>query len=483
MTGTVALVAILSAQAATPLAVSCAGVVSTNTITWSAAPTGGATPYTFLWSGDSKVAGSTSTSILATYDENGTYTADIQVIDASSSVATSTCSAMVTSFPAPTSTLTVVVGVSGGSAIPANFSVGVTGGNPQPSSFAGSAGTAVTLNSSSSYSVAETSIPANYSPSYGANCSSSGLAPGTSAVCTITNTYTLSPVTTSTVNVTVAVNGGSAVPGNFMVAVTGGSPNPASFLGSAGTAVVLNANSSYSVTETSLPANYGVTYSGGCASSVGLSPGSSADCTITDTFNAATTTPPLPRVNPPSLSIGPNGSFLGRGMTVTSVGTNTFQAQVWGITYTVNWSGNLPTFYLRGGNTATSTPSEQLQVGDEVGVMGKVDPSAPLVVNANIVRDYSIIRPRPPRSERGSNGGNGVGYGNNGNGIGWGWENGATPNAGASVNATVTPPTIPAIPTIPGNPGDFQGRMNNLMQQFNRLSQMFKNRFGNGKGH
>ncbi|HTR18688.1 MAG TPA: peptidoglycan-binding protein [Candidatus Paceibacterota bacterium] len=77
------------ANADTPLSVSCSGVPSTASITWTASATGGVAPIALLWGN-----GSTSTSQTLSYSP-GTYSIGIQATDASSSVATSTCSAMV----------------------------------------------------------------------------------------------------------------------------------------------------------------------------------------------------------------------------------------------------------------------------------------------------------------------------------------------------------------------------------------------------
>lgn len=271
VTAGVAAVSIFAAQAqTTTLAVSCAGSVLDNQITWTATSTGGNAPYVFVWSGDQNVAGQTSTSFSKTYTVNGAYSAVIQVSDASSSVATSTCSATVTA-----------------------------------------------------------NVPL-----------------------------------------------------------------------------------------------------------------------------IATSAPQLPRVNQPMLSIGPRGAFIAHGMTVTSVASGSFQAQVWGITYTVNWSGNiLPEFYFRNGNggNATTSPSLQIAVGDEVGVSGHVASTSPLVVNANVVRDYSIAEPRPgldrglPSSPFHNGEGNRVTNGSN---------------------------------TI-----DFSVRMNSLLNQLHNLQNLFKGRGDVQGGH
>ena len=369
LAGGVAAVAVASifvagAQTAA-LTVSCAGNVSGNQITWTATSTGGISPYSFLWSGDSQVVGSASTSILATYLANGIYTADIQTEDASSTVATSTCSATVT-----------------------------------------------------------------------------------------TNTP---PTTTSTLNVLVTVNnsaGGTATPSNFTISVNGANAMPSSFSGGNSTPITLNAGATYAVSASTVE-DYSITESGNCSGSIAT--GTSVSCTIAETYVPPTTTPPqppLPRVNPPSLSIGPNGMFLARGMTVTSVASGSFQGTVWGITYTVNWSGSFyPQFYLRGGNAEVSVtnPDNQLDVGDEVGVSGRVASSSPLTVMANVVRDYSITVLRPGKREGQPTSPYYNGQGNGGQG-GNGNENG-NGNVSVGVSSSV----------------DFGALLSNLMDQLKNL--------------
>jgi hypothetical protein len=373
----IAAISALAVQAATAsLTASCGSSISGNIVTWTATATGGntSTPYSFLWSGDSSVAGSTSTSMNVTYGTNGTYMAIIRAMDASSTVATSTCSATVTA--------------------------------------------------------------------------------------------NVSAATTSTLNVVVSVNntqGGTAVPANFTIMVGGASANPSSFTGSStGTAVVVTGGTGYSVSASSI-ANYSASMSGNCSGPI--TAGGADACTVTEAYVSPTTTPPLPRVNQPSLSIGPNGMFLAHGMTVTSVASGSFQAQVWGITYTVNWSGNLfPEFYFRDGHggNATTSPAMQIAVGDEVGVSGKVTSANPLVVNANAVRDYSITMPRPglrkgqPSSPFYNGQGNGGGNGNGGEGE----------NDGNGGNASAS--------------ADFTGRLNDLLNQLHGLQNLFKQQNGNG---
>jgi hypothetical protein len=161
-------------------------------------------------------------------------------------------------------------------------------------------------------------------------------------------------------------------------------------------------------------------------------------------------------------------------MTVTSIASGSFQAQVWGITYTVNWSGQLPPeFFLRKGNkdNATTSVTEQLQVGDEVGVSGSVSATSPMVVAASVVRDYSITAPRPGlrRGQSDSPYYNGVGNGG-GNGNGQGEDNqgvqGSTSTSSTSTSANL------------------QLHLNDLMTQFHNLQNLLKqNGNGNGNGN
>ena len=131
--------------------------------------------------------------------------------------------------------------------------------------------------------------------------------------------------------------------------------------------------------------------------------------TVTATCSAivtavVTTPPPTTMVKKPDLNINPNGKILIHGMKVTTVGTNTFQGTVWGITYTVNLVNptvNKPLFLFKDGKEATSGVdiSQHLKVGDEVGVQGQITAATPLVINGQIVRNYSILKARPHDSE------------------------------------------------------------------------------------
>lgn len=98
ITGMAFVMSFAIANAATPLTVSCVGEPGATSITWTASFAGGVGPVALLWSN-----GSTSTAQTVSVAP-GTYSLNIQATDASSTVATSTCSATVAqpTTPPPT---------------------------------------------------------------------------------------------------------------------------------------------------------------------------------------------------------------------------------------------------------------------------------------------------------------------------------------------------------------------------------------------
>lgn len=81
------------ANAQTALSVGCSGAPTATTIAWTANATGGVAPIALLWGN-----GVTSTAQTLSYAP-GTFAMSIKATDASSSVATSTCSATVAAIP------------------------------------------------------------------------------------------------------------------------------------------------------------------------------------------------------------------------------------------------------------------------------------------------------------------------------------------------------------------------------------------------
>src|SRR5439155_4855298 len=131
------------------------------------------------------------------------------------------------------------VNASGGTKPAAAFTVSGPGGTPASFAGAESPGTTVSINANTAYSVGETG-PSGHTRSDSAACASAtGLAPGGTATCTITNND--QPATLTVIKHVINNNGGTATASNFTMSVTGGIP--ASFNGaeSPGTAVTINA--------------------------------------------------------------------------------------------------------------------------------------------------------------------------------------------------------------------------------------------------
>lgn len=222
-----------------------------------------------------------------------------------------------------------------------------------------------------------------------------------------------------------------------------------------------------SSTSTSTTATYGAnsTYSASVRVTDASSSVANGSCSGTITYFSTSSTTTHVSVNlSPQLQIGPNGNFLARDLIVQSVGSNSFTGTVWGITYTVNVSsstnGRRPDFYLRGGNSGGTFSLSQLLAGDQLGVTGQVATSSPLVVNADVVRDYSITvlrtgppsgNPNGPLGGKGKENGKNEGSGNNGNES----ENGIT---SSSING-------------------FSNRLNQLFGRLQNLQNLFRSRF------
>ena len=261
-----------------------------------------------------------------------------------------------------------------------------------------------------------------------------------------------------------AVTCSSSVNNNVVTwsATTTGGNAPYSFVWSGATTAAVS-------TSTSITNTYAVngTYTAWIQATDASTTVATSSCQAAVTSNVVatstpTSTPPLPRVNPPTLNIGPNGSFFAHGAIVTSVASGSIQVQIWGITYTVNFTGfSSPEFFLRKGNRPTSTVDifTQLQVGDEVGIAGMITSSSPMTVNGTVIRDYSISTSRPGKREGQSDSPfyNGVGNGNNGDGSHEG-QNGQG-GASSSVSGTM----------------NLQLRLQNLLDELHGLE-------GNGNG-
>src|SRR5207249_5361338 len=131
-------------------------------------------------------------------------------------------------------------------------------------------GTSVTSTANTAYSVGETG-PSGYTRSDSAGCASAtGLSPGGSATCTVTNND--QPATLTVIKHVINNNGGTATAANFTMTVSGGTPGSFAGAETTGTAVSINANTAYSVGESG-PSGYTRSDSAACASVGGLAPG------------------------------------------------------------------------------------------------------------------------------------------------------------------------------------------------------------------
>ena len=187
-------------------------------------------------------------------------------------------------------TLTVikhVVNDNGGTATAGQWTMSVA---PYGFSFPGaeSPGTSVSINAGA-YSVSESGGPSGYTASSSAQCSGTAVVGG-SYTCTITNDDQAATLTV--IKHVINDNGGTATAGQWTITVTGGNASPASFPGSAsGTTVSIDANATYTVSESGGPAGYTQTDASiECSSTTGLPSGGSATCTITNDDDVPTFT-------------------------------------------------------------------------------------------------------------------------------------------------------------------------------------------------
>lgn len=107
----------ITASAVTPLVTSCVGIPGTSSISWTASSTGGVAPIAFLWGN-----GSTATTQVVSKTP-GTYGMTIQVTDASSTIATSTCSATISASPTITSFTATPATITAGQSAVLSFAV------------------------------------------------------------------------------------------------------------------------------------------------------------------------------------------------------------------------------------------------------------------------------------------------------------------------------------------------------------------------
>ena len=173
-----------------------------------------------------------------------------------------------------------VINDNGGNMIPSDFVINVYGSNPNPQSFNGTGdGVTVIIGLGAYYVTVPTS---DYAVTLSDDCSSDFNGPldfGEIRVCTIT-TNDIAPILTVNTLIT-NDNGGTEIPSAWTMSITGGNPSSSSFSGSStGTAITLDANAAFTVSEAG-PAGYSSSTTGTC-SSTGLAPGATATCTFTN---------------------------------------------------------------------------------------------------------------------------------------------------------------------------------------------------------
>src|SRR5512133_1309739 len=190
-------------------------------------------------------------------------------------------------------TLTVikhVINDNGGTKTAADFTMGVTGGNPSPASFGGaeSPGTSVSIDANTGYTVSEGAVAGYTQTSASAGCSSAtGIAPGGSATCTITNDDNAPALHLR--KVVVNDNGGTRSVADFTLTADGSGTNDLSGTSPVDSGAGLKADT-FALSETSVAGYTASAWDcvGGnqSGSNITVGLGQSATCTITNDDNA-----------------------------------------------------------------------------------------------------------------------------------------------------------------------------------------------------
>lgn len=183
------------------------------------------------------------------------------------------------SAQAADASLTVTKIVEGGPNVVADFNLFVDG-MPVTS------GVATTTLEAGVHVVTETNLP-GYTATFSGDCNADGevtLAEGGTAECTITNTFSTTTASTTSLTVTKVVEGGDMEVNDFPLFIDG-IPTVS------GVATTTLGEGTFTITETNLP-GYTATFSGDCNvdGEVTLTLGGDLECTITNTFATSTAT-------------------------------------------------------------------------------------------------------------------------------------------------------------------------------------------------
>lgn len=101
-------------------------------------------------------------------------------------------------------------------------------------------------------------------------------------------------------------------------------------------------------------------------------------------------------VRKPELNINPEGKFTGRALIVKSVASTTLVAEVWGTSWTIDFSNVKNVIYKDGSERKVETVATQVLPGQEISVLGRVSKDKPGVVMAEVLRNYNqteVINP------------------------------------------------------------------------------------------
>lgn len=89
------------------------------------------------------------------------------------------------------------------------------------------------------------------------------------------------------------------------------------------------------------------------------------------------------------ISINPEGRFTGRGLIVKSVASTTLVAEVWGTSWTIDFSNVKNVILKNGSEQRVDTVATQVLVGQEISVLGRVSKDKPGIVMAEVLRNYN----------------------------------------------------------------------------------------------
>jgi hypothetical protein len=101
-------------------------------------------------------------------------------------------------------------------------------------------------------------------------------------------------------------------------------------------------------------------------------------------------------VRKPEISINPEGRFTGRALIVKSVASTTLVAEVWGTSWTIDFSNVKNVIYRDGSEKKVDTVATQVLPGQEISVLGRVSADKPGIVMAEVLRNYNqteVINP------------------------------------------------------------------------------------------